>query len=165
MQRDSDPMTQRKEPSSCGLCENHLYPELVYADLAPSCIRLYVAIYKTHSVHRTCSTLTLSTVLISFISKKVHTLAGWPPALWGFFSLYLWGPKEMATHSRTLAWKIPWIEKPGRLQSMGSQRVRHDWATSLQAIWLSFSSCLVATCFCVLYHIATMTKNIFNSFW
>ena len=34
--------------------------------------------------------------------------------------------KEMATHSSTLAWKIPWIEKPGRLQSMGSQRVRHD---------------------------------------
>ena len=31
----------------------------------------------------------------------------------------------MATHSSTLAWKIPWMEKPGRLQSMGSQRVRH----------------------------------------
>ena len=39
--------------------------------------------------------------------------------------------KEMATHSSTLAWKIPWMEAPGRLQSMGSQRVRHDWATSL----------------------------------
>ena len=34
--------------------------------------------------------------------------------------------KEMATHSSTLAWKIPWIEEPGGLQSMGSQRVRHD---------------------------------------
>ena len=34
--------------------------------------------------------------------------------------------KEMATHSSTLAWKIPWTEEPGRLQSMGSQRVRHD---------------------------------------
>ena len=34
--------------------------------------------------------------------------------------------KEMATHSTTLAWKIPWTEKPGRLQSMGSQRVGHD---------------------------------------
>ena len=33
--------------------------------------------------------------------------------------------KEIATHSSTLAWKIPWMEKPGRLQSMGSQRVRH----------------------------------------
>ena len=39
--------------------------------------------------------------------------------------------EEMATHSSTLAWKIPWTEEPGRLQSMGSQRVGHDWATSL----------------------------------
>ena len=45
--------------------------------------------------------------------------------------------KEMATHSSTLAWKIPWTEEPGRLQSMGSQRVGHDWATSLS---LSFQS-------------------------
>ena len=34
--------------------------------------------------------------------------------------------KEMATHSSTLAWKIPWMEERGRLQSMGSQRVGHD---------------------------------------
>ena len=34
--------------------------------------------------------------------------------------------KEMATHSTTLAWKIPWMEEPGRLQSMGSQRVGYD---------------------------------------
>ena len=34
--------------------------------------------------------------------------------------------KEMETHSSTLAWKIPWTEEPGRLQSMGSQRVGHD---------------------------------------
>ena len=34
--------------------------------------------------------------------------------------------KEMATHSSTLGWKIPWTKEPGRLQSMGSQRIRHD---------------------------------------
>ena len=39
--------------------------------------------------------------------------------------------KAMAPHSSTLAWKIPWMEEPGRLQSMGSLRVGHDWATSL----------------------------------
>ena len=39
--------------------------------------------------------------------------------------------KAMATHSSTLAWKIPWMEELGRLQSMGSLRVGHDWATSL----------------------------------
>ena len=37
----------------------------------------------------------------------------------------------MAPHSSTFAWKIPWTEEPGRLQSMGSQRVGYDWATSL----------------------------------
>ena len=37
----------------------------------------------------------------------------------------------MAPHSSTLSWKIPWMEEPGRLQSMGSLRVGHDWATSL----------------------------------
>ena len=41
--------------------------------------------------------------------------------------------KAMAPHSSTLAWKIPWTEEPGRLQSMGSLRAGHDWATSL---WL-----------------------------
>ena len=39
--------------------------------------------------------------------------------------------KAMAPHASTLAWKIPWMEEPGRLQSMGSIRVGHDWATSL----------------------------------
>ena len=39
--------------------------------------------------------------------------------------------KAMAPHSSTLAWKIPRTKEPGRLQSMGSQRVRHDWVTSL----------------------------------
>ena len=39
--------------------------------------------------------------------------------------------KAMAPHSRTLAWKIPWTEEPGGLQSMGSWRVGHDWTTSL----------------------------------
>ena len=39
--------------------------------------------------------------------------------------------KVMAPHSSTPAWKIPWMEEPGRLQSMGSLRIRHDWAPSL----------------------------------
>ena len=39
--------------------------------------------------------------------------------------------KAMATHSSAPAWKIPWTEEPGRLQSMGSRKVGHDWATSL----------------------------------
>ena len=46
--------------------------------------------------------------------------------------------KAMAPHSSTLAWKIPWTEEPGRLQSTGSLRVRHDWATSLSLFTFHF---------------------------
>ena len=45
--------------------------------------------------------------------------------------LYIFKEKVMATHSSTLAWSIPWTKEPGGLQSMRSQRVGHDWATSL----------------------------------
>ena len=44
--------------------------------------------------------------------------------------------KEMATHSSTLAWRIPWVEEPGGLQSMGLWRVGHNWATSLSLLTL-----------------------------
>ena len=53
--------------------------------------------------------------------------------LWVYFwgHLLLFAEKAMAPHSSILAWKIPWMEEPGRLQSKGSRRVGHDWATSL----------------------------------
>ena len=44
--------------------------------------------------------------------------------------------KEMATHSSILAWKIPSTEEPGSLQSMESQKVGHDWVTSLKDIYI-----------------------------
>ena len=47
---------------------------------------------------------------------------------------------EMVTHSSILAWRIPWTEKPGRLQSTGPQRVRHDWTTSLSFPFTFFTS-------------------------
>ena len=69
--------------------------------------------------------------MISLVAQTVKPL----PAMWETWvqSLGREDPleKEMATHSSTLAWKIPWTEEPGRLQSMGWQRVGHDWATSL----------------------------------
>ena len=48
------------------------------------------------------------------------------------FWVWLFGHmnKEMATHSSILAWETPWTEEPGGLQSMGSQRVKHDWMTN-----------------------------------
>ena len=53
--------------------------------------------------------------------------------------------KAMATHSSTLAWKIPWAEEPGRLQSMGSRRVRH-WATSFSCIGEGNGNPLLCSC-------------------
>ena len=56
-----------------------------------------------------------------------------PPAMWETWVRSLgWEDslqKGMATHSSIFAWRIPWTEEPGRLQFMGSQRVRHDWVT------------------------------------
>ena len=48
--------------------------------------------------------------------------------------------KEMATHSNILAWEIPWTEEPGRLQSVGSQRVEHDLATETTTAWCAVFS-------------------------
>ena len=54
--------------------------------------------------------------------------------------------KEMAIHSSTLAWKIPWTEEPGRLQSMGSQRVGHEWAAEHTQLRINMGSS--EFCFC-----------------
>ena len=62
----------------------------------------------------------------SLVAQRLKCL----PAMWETWvrSLDQEDPleKEMATHSSILAWRIPWMEEPGGLQSMGSQRVRHD---------------------------------------
>ena len=78
------------------------------------------------------------TGLISLLSKGLskifssttiwkHKFSGAQPSL---------SEKDMAPHSSTLAWKILWTEEPGRLQSMGSVRVRHDWVASLSLVTL-----------------------------
>ena len=54
--------------------------------------------------------------------------------------------KAMAPHSSALAWKVPWTEELGRLQSMGSLRVRHDWATSLSRIGEGNGNLLQCSC-------------------
>ena len=53
--------------------------------------------------------------------------------------------KRMATHSSILAWRIPWTEDPGRLLSRGSQRVGHDWVTSVSFTFLH-NICILALC-------------------
>ena len=59
--------------------------------------------------------------------------------------------KEMATHSSFLAWRTPWTEEPGELQSTGSQRVRHDWATSLSLSNFEVCNVVLLTRITVLY--------------
>ena len=54
--------------------------------------------------------------------------------------------KAMAPYSSTLAWRIPWTKEPGRLQSMGSLRVRHNWATSLSCIGEANGNPLQCSC-------------------
>ena len=64
----------------------------------------------------------------------------------------------MATHSSILAWRIPWTEEPGGLQSMGSRRVRHSWSDlacmhqpSIQAMTIFTNALCVCVCVCVFY--------------
>ena len=98
-----------------------------YVDLATS---LFVSSWRVFPVH-----------LRTIVSLLIYMSLGSP--VYAEISVCVWGQsfldldeavqmeKAMAPHSSTLAWKIPWMEEPGGLQSMGSQRVGHDWATSL----------------------------------
>ena len=66
---------------------------------------------------------------VNFIRQIAQTVKRLPPIWETHVQSLSWEDpleKEMAPHSRPLAWKIPWTEEPGRLQSMGSQRVGHD---------------------------------------
>ena len=78
-----------------------------------------------------------SLVKYSLVGQRLKHL----PAMWETWvqSLSWEDPlgKEMATHSSILAWRIPWMEEPGGLQSTGLQRVGHDWATSLSLFHFS----------------------------
>ena len=70
-----------------------------------------------------------------------HLPAMWKTWVW---SLDCEGPleKEMATHSSIRAWRIPWTEEPGGLQSTGSQRVGYNWATNTHT---QYSNCIINT--------------------
>ena len=68
-------------------------------------------------------------IIVSFSVQKLLSLIRSHLFTFLFISITLGGgssEKAVAPHSSTLAWKIPWMEEPGRLQSMGSLRVRHD---------------------------------------
>ena len=104
------------------------YPEMAFVGL---CVWAHVkrGRWGRHSYHISHTTLRVNFIFIhsaktflghSYITKSYLVLSS----------------KSMATHSSTLAWKIPWTEEPGRLQSIGLRRIRHDWATSLSIFTL-----------------------------
>ena len=113
------------------LCFNVVYPIDWVADIESS----------LHSCNKSRWVL-LCTILFSILLNSVLLVfcwgflyiyihqRYWPVILLFFCSVFI-SEKEMTTHSSTLAWTIPWTEEPGRLQSMGSLRVGHDWTTSL----------------------------------
>ena len=98
-----------------------------------------------------------------------HLPAMWETQVW---SLGQEDPleKEMATHSSILAWRIPWTEEPGGLQSTGLQRVRHDWATSLSFMVYAVSkretfrlSSKTARFFCTIWPFASLNEILYKT--
>ena len=85
-----------------------------------------------YSVHNMASLLILHMlyILLAFWTCLVAQMVKCLPTMWEIWVQSLGQEdlleKEMATHSSILAWKIPWMEEPGRLQSMGAQRVSHN---------------------------------------
>ena len=69
--------------------------------------------------------------------------------------------KEMATHCSILPWRIPWAEEPGRLQSMGSQRVRNNLATKPTYLWC-FKCAFLRRCVC-LQHLESDNVRVANT--
>ena len=89
----------------------------------------------TESVRTSCPTVSQPhTACLCSVNRDIADLGSTGP--WATFvclsvSVVFEVEKAMAIHSSTLAWKVPWAEEPGRLQSTGLLRVGHDWATSL----------------------------------
>ena len=91
----------------------------------------------------------LFNIYLCSVSPFVHALCSWPQwaPFWKLFSIlfqvyisdyYFSLEKEMATHCNIIAWRIPWTEKPGGIQSMGSERVGHNWVTNTNTLLLFF---------------------------
>ena len=120
-----------------------MYPSLLFSHLCPRCnlYHLHFLAGVLAVIFFTRFTISnpplqrhlviLNTLIASLVAQTLKRLPGMQESQ--VRSLGREDPleKEMATHSNTLAWSIPWREEPGRLQSMGLQRVGHDRATSL----------------------------------
>ena len=116
-------LNQRQIYTWAALFIIHIFHSSMYAIQATN---IEYLLYTRHHVCRWIYTL-----IASLVVQMVKSLpAAWETRIW-FLGRDNPLEKEMANHSSILAWKIPWMEGPGSLQPKGSQRVRHDWETSL----------------------------------
>ena len=97
-----------------GILKNFLQPYSLKASILRCSAFLMVQLSHPYMTIRKTIALTRQT----FVGKVMSLL----------FNTLLVKEKAMAPHSSTLAWKLPWTEEPGRLQSVGSRRVGHDWS-------------------------------------
>ena len=94
---------------------------------------------------------------VSLVAQMVYNLSPMQKGLASIPGLVRPLEKEMATHSSILAWRIPWTEEPGGLQSMGSQRVRCNWATNMPPPHTYIRMCV---CVCVFVFGVCVSKQL-----
>ena len=121
------------------ICLSHSHSVTMNPGL-PQCLQSFPGLSLSHSLSYFRASL-----VAQLVKKKKN-----PPAMQETLVPFLgWeDPLEegMATHSSILAWRISWTEKPGGLQSMGSQRVRHHWATKHRTVTLNKQQWQIVTC-------------------
>ena len=125
--------------SSAQLLPSHLSTPTLQALSLPRSISWYLFLL-TQPTCVTTSLLPSATKILLYFSYACQSVS--PLRIRTILFLL---EKELATHCSILAWRIPWTEEPGRLESMGSQRVGHNWVTSTHIISASQASaeCLV----------------------
>ena len=135
---------ERCEQQSCAQpMRNTPHPQVLYKAAPLGAFHGECVLYnKTSGLYILCSKN--KALLVAQMVKRLPTMwETWVQSLGREDPL----EKKMATHSSTLAWRIPWKEEPGGLKSMGLQRVGHDWATSLSlplCFWTKLSLVLLA---------------------
>ena len=119
-------------PSTTGekIADGFVSPGLIYLHLEEACFpvdhRAEIFHFTSPSIRNLSDLLQIYYLWASLVAQMVSCNAGDPGSNPGEDPL----EEGMATHSSILVWRIPWTKEPGRLQSVGSQRVRHNWATN-----------------------------------
>ena len=148
-----------KQMHTCVYMHTHLYKHLrclsCVLRLSPNNIHIHGSISTVLVILSNSCIIFHGIISLSLVAQMVRCLSAmletWVRSLGQEDPL----KKEMATHSSILAWKIPWIEEPGRLQSMGLQRIRQHWVTLL------FHDMCIKICS---FHLWIMTHFVSN-YW